>query len=190
MGPVREFRGSGRVAGVGSAAARLGLALALAALLAAPAASAPQPAGAAETRGPETGLPMPRFVSARANKVNVRTGPGQRYPVEWVYLRRSMPFEVTAEFGHWRRVRDWQGAEGWVHGRMLSGRRTVVVTDKRRTLRREARAEARAEAFAEPGVIGELLECEVAWCRVDLRGHRGWLRRGEFWGAYPGEIIE
>lgn len=190
MGPVRKSRGSGRGADVRSAAARLGLALALIAVPNLPAAPAPQAAGAAESRGPETGLPLPRFVSVRANKVNIRTGPGQRYPVEWVYLRRAMPFEVTAEFGHWRRVRDWQGAEGWVHGRMLSGRRTVVVTDERRTLRREARAEAPAEAYADPGVIGELLECEVAWCRVDLRGHRGWLQRGEFWGTYPGEIIE
>ena len=77
-----------------------------------------------------------RFVSLRADEVNVRAGPGVRYPVKWVFVRKLMPVEVIAEFDTWRKIRDWEGAEGWVHRAMLSGRRSIVVTGKVATLRR------------------------------------------------------
>lgn len=135
-------------------------------------------------------LPVPRFVSLRSSEVNLRTGPGASYPVEWVYVRRSMPVEVIGEFETWRKIRDWQGTVGWVHQSMLDGQRTALVVGAERVLRREPDAEAPAVARLAPGVIGRLLECAPAWCRVEAAGHEGWLRRDEFWGAYPDETIE
>ena len=146
-------------------------------------------AGAAqETAG--SGLPIPRFVSLRADEVNVRTGPGVRYPVDWVFVRRHMPVEVTAEFDTWRKIRDWQGTEGWVHKSMLSGRRMLLVTGAIRTLRRARSVEAPAVARAEPGVVARLIGCEDEWCEVEADGYAGWLRRAAFWGTYPDEEIE
>ena len=75
----------------------------------------------------ETGLPLPRFASLKAEKVYLRTGPGQRYPVDWIFLRRGLPVEIVSEFEHWRRIRDWRGTESWIHRAMLSGRRTVIA---------------------------------------------------------------
>ncbi len=75
-----------------------------------------------------TGLPLPRYVSLRAEEVNMRTGPGVRYPVDWVYKRRNLPVEIIAEFGTWRKIRDVEGAQGWIHQSMLSNRRTFSVT--------------------------------------------------------------
>jgi len=137
-----------------------------------------------------SGLPLPRFVSLRAEKANLRKGPGVRYPVEWVYVRRFMPLEITAEYENWRKIRDWEGTEGWVHESLLSGRRTVVLTGAVRSLRRKPAKRAPAVARAEPGVIGKLLECRKTWCRIAVKGYKGWVRRQEFWGTYPGEIIE
>src|SRR5271165_7115035 len=91
-------------------------------------------AEAAET----SGLPLPRFVSLRSDEVNLRTGPGARYPVDWIYTRRDLPVEVIAEFEAWRKIRDWQGAEGWVHQSMLAARRMIVVTGQQRRLRADA----------------------------------------------------
>ncbi len=146
-------------------------------------------AGLDETRG--TGLPLPRFVSLRAGEVNMRTGPGLRYPVEWVYRRRTLPVEVIAEYATWRKVRDWQGAEGWVHQSMLDGRRTVIVTGQVRNLRRVPDAAAEPAARAEPGVIATVRECPTdgVWCRVEAEGIEGWLRRDEVWGVYPRETL-
>mgnify|MGYP001079772746 CR=1 FL=1 len=144
----------------------------------------------AQTRSPagET-LPLPRYVSLRSDEVNVRTGPGVRYPVEWVFTRRHMPVEVIQEFEHWRKIRDVEGTEGWVHQSMLSGRRYALVTGEIRTLRRRPEADAPAVARVEPGVIAELVECERQWCRIDADGIKGWLPRNEFWGVYPNETL-
>jgi SH3-like domain-containing protein len=140
--------------------------------------------------GAETGLPLPRFVSLRSAEVNLRTGPGLGYPIEWVYRRRQMPVEVIAEFDAWRKIRDWQGTVGWVHGSMLAGERTALVLGEERSLREDPEPTAPAVARLAPGVIGRLERCLDAWCRIEAGGFEGWLLRREFFGAYPDEAIE
>ncbi len=138
----------------------------------------------------ETGLPLPRFVSVRAGEANLRTGPGDQYPIDWVLQRRGMPIEILAEFGHWRKVRDIDGTQGWLHKALLSGERTVLITDEIRTMRREPSDWAPAVARLEPGVVAKVRRCEPEWCELEVADRRGWLRRTEFWGVYPGERIE
>src|SRR6266576_279713 len=77
-----------------------------------------------------SGLPVPRYVSLKSDHVNVRAGPTKDNDVAWVYTRSGLPVEITAEFENWRRVRDSEGAEGWVYHSLLSGRRTAVITMK------------------------------------------------------------
>ena len=139
-----------------------------------------------------TGLPLPRFVSIRAGEANLRTGPGVQYPVDWIYKRRDLPVEVIAEFRTWRKIRDWRGTQGWFHQGMLGSRRTFVVTGKVRNLREKADTKTRALVRAEAGVIGRLLECPdgSSWCRVDIDGFEGWLRRVEIWGVQTDEVVE
>ncbi|MFV3078053.1 SH3 domain-containing protein [Niveispirillum fermenti] len=137
-----------------------------------------------------SGLPVPRFVSLRSAEVNLRTGPGRSYPIEWVFVRPGMPVEVTAEFDTWRRIRDVEGTQGWVHQSMLSGRRMLVITGELRTVRERPSASAAAVAQAEPGVMGRLIACKGAWCEVEIQGYHGWLERGEFWGIYPDETVD
>jgi len=137
----------------------------------------------------EKALPVPRFVSLRADEVNLRTGPGERYPIDWVLTRKGLPVEIVEEFEAWRKIRDPQGTEGWVHQRMVTGTRTVIVTGDVRTLHADADAAAPAVARAEPGVIAHLLDCRDTWCRVELQGMKGWLKRGEVWGVYPTEAV-
>jgi len=152
--------------------------------------------GVVETRSwaaETSGLPLPRFVSLRSDEVNLRTGPGVRYPVDWIYTRRDMPVEVIAEFEAWRKIRDWQGTEGWVHQSMLSARRMVVVIGpQQRRLRSEPDDKAPPLAVLDPNVMGRLLSCpkDKSYCRVDVENIQGWLKRDEFWGVYPNEYIE
>jgi SH3-like domain-containing protein len=140
-----------------------------------------------------SGLPLPRFVSLRAEEVNLRTGPGVRYPIEWVINKRELPVEIIAEFDTWRKIRDYQGTDGWVHQTMLTGRRTMIVMGPgTKKLRRQDNETAAALVNAEAGVIGRLLQCprNSEFCRVEVEGYQGWLRRDEFWGVYKGEFIE
>lgn len=138
-----------------------------------------------------SGLPLPRFVSLRADEVNMRAGPGVQYPIDWVYQREKLPLEVIAEHKTWRRVRDWQGTQGWIHQSMLGGTRTVIVTGKTRSLRSEPDTKSAPMARAEPGVIGRLKECPASntWCRIEIEGYEGWLRRVDFWGVYRHEVV-
>ncbi len=139
-----------------------------------------------------TSLPIPRFVSLRTNPINLRTGPGVRYPVDWVYLRRHLPVEVIGEFDTWRRIRDPAGAEGWVHQSMLSGKRTAIVTGGARALKRTADETAETLATLEAGVVLNVLRCpaDTTICRVEVNGLQGWLPRDQFWGVYPSEVVQ
>jgi SH3-like domain-containing protein len=138
----------------------------------------------------QSGLPVPRYVSLRASRINLRSGPGLSFPVQWVYQRRHMPVEVIAEYDTWRKIRDWQGTVGWVHQSMLDGSRYALVTGGERLLREEPDAGAPPAARLEPGVIGELMRCDGAWCRLDVQGYKGWLKRDEFFGVYADEKVE
>jgi SH3-like domain-containing protein len=140
----------------------------------------------------DTGLPLPRFVSVRADKAKLRTGPGRRYPVEWIYVRRNMPVQIVAEYDTWRKVRDWQGVEGWLHQSLLTGARHMIVTRDDAMLRRKASAEAAPVARLTSGVMAELQTCpdDSNWCRVQIGRTRGWVTRDTFWGTLPGETIK
>ncbi|MCC7429190.1 MAG: hypothetical protein IT557_20050 [Alphaproteobacteria bacterium] len=143
-------------------------------------------------RGDTTGLPLPRFASLRAERVNLRAGPGSRFRVEWTYVRRDLPVEIVREHDVWRRVRDPEGVEGWVHQQMLSGRRTFIVRGAERALRRAPSENAVEVARLAPGVVGQFRRCAEPsdWCEVQAAGHRGYLRRGEVWGIYAGETVD
>lgn len=138
-----------------------------------------------------SGLPLPRYVSLRAGEVNLRTGPGVQYPVEWVYRKSGLPLEIIAEYKTWRKVRDWDGAQGWVHQTMLSANRTFIVTGATRVILSKADASARPIARVQAGVVGQLMSCPEAsdYCRVQVEGFDGWMFRTDFWGVIKAETF-
>jgi len=135
-------------------------------------------------------LPLPRYASLKSNEVNLRTGPGEDKPKLWVYQRAGMPVEIIEEFDTWRRIRDYQGVVGWVSANLLSGKRTAIVIDVRRTMHDSPDPSSPPVAAADPGVIGRILQCQGDWCRLDIQGYKGWLKRSEIWGVYPDEAIK
>lgn len=147
------------------------------------------PAQEDRSLGP-SGLPLPRFVSLGTDEANMRTGPNEDYPILWRYVRAGIPLEITAEYGNWRRVRDSDGAHGWMHSALLSGRRTALVTGGLRPLRRRPAPDARITMRAEPDVLVKLERCDGAWCKVALAAGEAWIRRDFLWGTYDGEKVD
>lgn len=133
---------------------------------------------------------IPRFASIRAGEANLRTGPGVRYPIEWVFVHPDLPVEIVAEYQVWRKVRDFEGSEGWMHQSMLSKRRSIIVTGTAQSMRREPAVEAPLVAKVEPRVVGRLLACADSWCRVEIAGRKGWMPRGALWGVRPDETLK
>ncbi|MCG8357693.1 MAG: hypothetical protein MI920_19190 [Kiloniellales bacterium] len=140
--------------------------------------------------GRRSGAKLPRFVALRAPEVNMRTGPGTRYPIDWVYQRRNLPVEIIDEYDTWRRVRDHEGTSGWIHQSMLHARRFVLITsDEGAVLRRDPQDDARPVALLETGVIGHVESCGEIWCVVEVQALKGWLRRDQIFGVYPDEEV-
>ena len=156
-------------------------------------AAVPAPTAPVEPpKGSNTGLPLPRFASLKTDEVNLRSGPGLRYPIEWVYKRRDLPVEIDREFEVWRLISDQEGVKGWVHSATLVGRRTFTIIGTEQVLRSAPQDTGDAVARLKPGVIGRLRSCEAKadWCQVQVGDYRGWLKRTAFWGTYPGEAIQ
>ena len=141
-----------------------------------------------------SGLPIPRFVTLKAEKVNVRKGPSSDHPVAWVFQSKGLPVEIIAEFETWRRVRDSEGAEGWILQNMLSGKRNVLVAPWRKeqltVLQQSSSAKSNVIAKVAAGAMGEIQSCDGAWCEVNVGGYSGYVEQSMLWGAYPGEVVD
>ena len=159
-----------------------------------------------------SGLPLPRFVSLKAKRVNMRVGPGRDYQVQWLYVRKTLPMEVIQEFGNWRKVRDPNGNEGWVLHSLLSGRRVTIVTpwdmptknDKKElnpaslpTVGMYASPSTGSNVVAriEAGTLADVEECRDEWCKLKVISVTkteisGYVRQSLLWGVYPDEKVK
>jgi SH3-like domain-containing protein len=152
---------------------------------------APIGPGPGPTLGPVTKLPVPRFVSLRADTVNVRAGPGFQYPVTWIYKRDGLPVEIVGEFDVWRQIVAPDGGTGWVHEATIRARRGFFVTTPKAALHASPDAGSRITAWLDENVSGTLLSCPAGdFCRVATEGAAGYLERADFWGAFPGEVVK
>jgi SH3-like domain-containing protein len=146
--------------------------------------------------GTASGLPVPRFVSLKSDRVTVRAGPAKDQDVRWIFTRAALPVEVTAEFENWRRIRDREGAEGWIYHSLLSGRRTAIVEPKTKAkdelmaLHAGADEASTVTAQLQPGVMGSVKRCNGNWCRIAGDGFDGWITQDRLWGVYPNEKVE
>lgn len=159
-----------------------------------------QPSGNGAKTGP-SGLQVPRFVSLKADRVNVRKGPSKEHGVDWVFRRAGLPVEVIAEFELWRRVRDSEGSDGWVYHSLLSGRRTVLVlpwaghgkdspSGNSQVPIYERRSSTSSIAVnVQSGVLADVIKCNGQWCRITLDRFSGWIEQDKLWGVYKGEQI-
>jgi SH3-like domain-containing protein len=154
------------------------------------------PAGAAGDLGvgAASGLPVPRFVSLKPDRVTVRGGPNRDHEIAFVFTRAGLPVEITAESDNWRRIRDWEGSEGWVYHSLLSGRRTALVSAKQPDelvpLYDKADAQGALVARLQPGVLATVKHCSGSWCRIFGPGFDGWIVQERLWGVYANEKVE
>ncbi|MCE2716593.1 MAG: SH3 domain-containing protein [Pseudomonadota bacterium] len=136
--------------------------------------------------------PLPRFASLRSNSAHMHVGPGNNYPIEWRFVRQGLPIEIIAEFDTWRRIRDHQGTEGWVHQSLLSGKRTIIIMGNVQNIYSKPDEQSDIVARAEPGVVATVIETQANWCKIEVRNDqgrfKGWVSRQQVWGLYANEI--
>lgn len=148
----------------------------------------------AQQMGTASNLPVPRYVSLKSDRVNLREGPSKEHRTVWIYERAGLPVEITAEFETWRKVRDSEGTEGWVLHSLLSGRRTALVAPWKKgsllPLRSQPSDGASLAANLQPGVVANVKRCDGDWCRVFGDGFDGYILQTNLWGVYPGEHVD
>lgn len=148
----------------------------------------------AQQVGRASGRAIPRYVSLKADRVNLREGPSKDHRTIWVFQRAGLPVEITAEFDVWRKVRDSEGAEGWILHSLLSGRRTALVApwkkDVDSMLYEKPSEQSAPVAKLQSNVIVNLRKCDKSWCRVAGDGFNGYIQQSDLWGVYPDEIID
>ncbi len=150
-------------------------------------------AASREALGTSTGLPIPRYVSLKSDRVNLREGPSMDHRTAWIFQRAGLPVEVMAEFDAWRRIRDSEGTEGWVQKSLLSGRRTALVAPWKKQevlpIRAKPQASADLAANVQAGVLANIKSCESGWCRIFGDGFDGYIEQTSLWGVYPDEKL-
>jgi SH3-like domain-containing protein len=139
----------------------------------------------------KTGLLLPRIVAISLEPANVRRGPGVEYPLLWQYQRRGVPLEIIDEYGDWRKIRDYDASEGWMHKRLLRGPRMVRLRGDEGSLALRSAADPDAGVMArlQAGTFAQLQECTPAWCALEIGAHQGWVKRGDLWGVYDSEFL-
>lgn len=144
----------------------------------------------------KSGLPLPRFASLKANRVNLRIGPGREHAISMRYLKAGLPVEIINEWSNWRQIRDWEGTEGWVHGSLLSGKRAAIVApwsrDSGALLEMFAKPDdqSRLVAQLEAGASAQIKQCADNWCQLEIAKREGWIAQDRLWGVYGGEPIK
>ena len=184
-GPVRHFKSTAR--------AIVWLLLALLTLI---------PPAFAQSGNP-SGLPLPRFATTRSDPINVRVGPGTKYEVSWTYLKSVIPIEIIQEFDTWRKIRDVDGDEGWVHQNLLAGTRAgyaaPLMANGEVVVRAGQSDEANARARLGAGFKVIIKQCDGVWCDVTATSqdanprstsYSGYVRQEELWGVYPDEEFD
>ncbi len=158
-------------------------------------ANGPLQAHAASTG--KSGLPLPRFVSLKSKRVNMRVGPSREHKILWRYLKAGLPMEIIQESDNWRKVRDPEGNEGWILHSLLSSKRTAVVspweTDKEKglaNLHAKGSENTRTVAKLEPWVVAKVEACDDQWCKINVKDVEGFIEKTRIWGVYPDEKIE
>lgn len=147
---------------------------------------------ARQTNDSEGGSALPRMVSLRSDNVYARSGPGKKYPIEWIYKQKGAPLEIINEFELWRQVRDWEGSTSWIHKTLLTGRRFVkIITPGENNIYGKPHFDSKVIAKVEDGVIGEIKKCpkKSEFCLIKFDSIEGWVLKKNVFGVYENEVI-
>lgn len=140
--------------------------------------------GVAPTTAQAQNRDVPYWATLRFDEVNMRKGPSENYPIDWVYKRKGLPVQVIRLRESWRLVQDPDGTQGWIASSQLSPKLgALIIGDGVVELRETASATSPILWQAEPGVVGELLRCRDSFCEIDIAGKSGWVLATRIWGA-------
>jgi SH3-like domain-containing protein len=116
-----------------------------------------------------------------ANKTNVRSGPGTNHEILWS-VPKYYPVDIVKISGSWRKIRDFEGDEGWIHSSLLRKIPSVIVKVPLANIREKPGTNSRISLQAEKGVSFKRLRQQGKWLKVQhVDGEVGWIHKSLVW---------
>ncbi len=123
-----------------------------------------------------------KMVSVSVVKLNLRSGPGTKYAVQWEY-GKGVPLSVLRTKGNWYKVKDFENDVGWVYKKMVNRKPYMIVKKKKINIRSGPGTKFKLVGKAEYGVVFATLEQKPGWAKVKHEnGLQGWVKRDLVWG--------
>jgi len=124
------------------------------------------------------------FASLRASETNVRAGPGQQYPIKFIFKAKSVPVRVISEYDNWNEIEDFEGQTGWVSQSLLTKKRNLMIKSPQQLTNMYSKSNEKSRVVfrLENYVIGEYLGCNDEWCIIKVKDKKGWVRKNSLYG--------
>lgn len=125
------------------------------------------------------------FASLRSDETNVRSGPGQNYPIKFTFKLRGIPVQVISEYDNWNEIRDYEGQSGWVMQSLLTKKRMLMVRTAKSFINMHSKPNDKSRIILrlENNVICDYLKCEGDWCGIKISNKKGWVQKVDLFGA-------
>ena len=127
---------------------------------------------------------VPKLVSIKTSKANLRYGPGKNYPIKLVFIKKQIPLVIFDQFDHWRKVLTTNNIIGWIHKSQLTVKHRSIVL-KPDYLRRKPKLSSNKIAFLHEYANVSVIKCKVYWCKITLKNRKftGWYIKKYLWGS-------
>lgn len=134
-----------------------------------------------------TNTAFAEMLSVKGDNINIRSGPGLKYPAKWEYSS-GFPVKVIQKKGSWIKIRDFESDTGWIHRSLLADKPRMIIkanknVDKNVNIRSGPSTKTKIVGKAYYGVVFSTLERKPGWTKVEHNsGLVGWVSSSLLWG--------
>ena len=127
---------------------------------------------------------LPKLVSIKTSKANLRYGPGKDYPIKLIFIKKNIPLVIIDKFDHWRKVLTAKRIIGWIHKSQLTTKHRSIII-KPDYLRKKPILSSKKIAFLFDNINVTVLKCKFYWCKIALKNRKfsGWYIKKYLWGS-------
>ncbi len=122
------------------------------------------------------------FLTLRYEKVNLRQGPSQKYPVKIIYKKKFLPVLIQDQSDNFRKIRDHENNTGWIHISQLSKKKAAIVIDEKLIMFKNPTIYSKPIAILKRGRLTKIIKCKKIWCKAKSGKYKGWLKKDSLWG--------
>ena len=122
------------------------------------------------------------FLTLRNDKVNLRQGPSFEYPVKIFYKKKYLPVLVQDTSENFRKIRDHENNNGWIHVSQLTKKKAAITVDDDLLVFSSPTIFSKPVVKLKKGRLVLIKKCKKNWCKVNVDKFKGWIKDESLWG--------